>query len=122
MLEKGGALVPVPMHRSKRRARGYNPSELIAEELARLSCGKVIRLLRKTRETASQSTLPLVDRHVNVRGSFALQRRRTAPPRVVLVDDVATSGETLGECARVLFAGGAREVSAVTVAKTLRER
>lgn len=124
LLPPGSSLVPVPMHRAKRRERGYNPAELVAAELARATGGSVRRLLAKHRPTPSQSGLPLEERRRNVRDSLRIRRLPFSPPiptRVVLVDDVATSGATLDECARLLRQAGVREVDAVTVARTPRE-
>lgn len=134
------ALVPVPLHRSRERQRGFNQAALIARALP-LGCADV---LVRVRSTASQTDLPADERRSNVRGAFALRcdqrgsRRaslewlakcvplpsvRGTPVAVplcpVLVDDVATTGATLSECARVLREAGAKEVRAVTVARAL---
>lgn len=115
-------VVPVPMHRAKERERGYNPAERIAAELAVAAGQPMRRLLRKVRPTTPQSRLPLPGRRGNVAGSLAPARFAGAmPPRVVLVDDVATSGATLAEAARVLARAGVARIDAVTVARTVKD-
>jgi ComF family protein len=111
------AIVPVPMHRSKLRQRGYNQAELLGRALGRrlrLPCDA--GFLRKQTDRRPQSTLPRKERAANVRGAFV------ASPRVrgrslLLVDDVCTTGETLRACARALVAERAARVCAIVVAK-----
>jgi len=76
--------------------------------------------LRRVRATPSQTDLPAARRHANVRNAFALRRGADVTGCVVvLVDDVSTTGATLGACARVLLEGGAREVRALTAARVV---
>lgn len=117
------SVVPVPLHRRRQRARGFNQ----AKELARALGLPLVDALVRARPTAPQTDLPAGQRHRNVRGAFRLARRRWLPWRVadvrghviVLVDDVSTTGATLEACARVLKAAGAREVRALTVARVV---
>lgn len=122
LLGNADIAVPVPLHRSRRRGRGYNQ----ARDLARHLGLPVVDALRRTRATPSQTDLPAAARHGNVRGAFALARRRLPWPavnieglRIVLVDDVSTTGATIEACARVLRAAGAADVSAVTAARVV---
>ena len=113
-------VVPVPLHPSRRRERGFNQAALLARALP-LPCADA---LARIRATPSQTDLPADERRRNVKGAFALAsdaRLRAAVPGrcIVLVDDVATTGATLGECAKVLKEAGAGEVRAVTVARAL---
>ena len=122
-LEGADLTVPVPLHGSRRRARGFNQ----ALDLARGIGLPVARALRRVRATASQIDLPAAERHRNVRHAFAPARRpwarRAVSGRiVVLVDDVSTTGATLDECAHVLKAMGADEVRAVTAARAVMSR
>ena len=109
-------VVPVPLHRRRRRARGFNQ----AEELARHLGPRCRAVLVRTRATPSQTDLPAAQRHANVRAAFALRRRAdVAGLTVLLVDDVSTTGATLEACARVLRLAGAREVRALTAARVV---
>ena len=116
MLAASAAIVPVPLHRSKRRARGFDQAADLAHELGL----PVVAALRRVRATPAQATLPAAQRHGNVRGAFALTPagRALRNSTVVLVDDVSTTGATLDACARVLKGGGVTEVLALTAART----
>jgi ComF family protein len=116
------ALVPVPLHVRRQWSRGFNQTE----ELARHIGLPVWCVLRRVRHTAPQSGLSATERVRNVRNAFAIRplarRRRLGDARLILLDDVCTTGATLGECAGVLKAAGAQEVRALTIARTLRYR
>jgi ComF family protein len=114
--------VPVPLHPLRRWTRGFNQSEEIA---GALGAPPVWKTLRRTRRTPPQASLTATAREANVRGAFAPRRMRRAAARiagsrVVLLDDVATTGATLSACAVVLRSMGAAEVLALTAARTLR--
>jgi len=114
------AVVPVPVHPSRRRERGYNQSELLAARIAYLR-GLSLKsgILLKTRNTGSQTGLEREERVENVVGSFGLRRPdRLSGRKILLVDDVVTTGSTLRECARALLESGAREVSACVAASS----
>jgi ComF family protein len=116
VLEGADLAVPVPLHRSRLRQRGFNQASDLARGLG-LPC---VDALRRTRATSSQTDLPAARRHANVRDAFALRRRAVVEGRcVVLVDDVSTTGATLEACARILLEGGAREVRALTAARAV---
>lgn len=102
------AVVPVPLHRSKLRARGWNPAALLAKPLAReLAVPLDVRLLERVRATSTQAALAREARGDNVRGAFATRPRPHRPARrILLVDDVRTTGATLREAANALSAGG----------------
>lgn len=111
------AVVPVPMHRTKLRARGYNQAELLARALAkRMNVRCEPQLLTRTAERATQSKLNRLERRANVRGAFVASPR-AAERRVLIVDDVCTTGETLRACAAALGKGEAARVCAIVVAK-----
>lgn len=111
-------LVPVPLFTRRERVRGYNQSTLLARPLARrLGLTADDRTLVRARNTASQAETRTVDeRSVNVRGAFRCESRQLAGKRVLLVDDVSTTGSTLDSCARALLDGGAASVWALTFA------
>jgi ComF family protein len=119
LLAGADVVVPVPLHRSRLAARGFNQ----AAEIARHLGVPMAHGLRRVRPTRSQTDLPAARRHANVRGAFAVARR--FDPRglvVVLVDDVSTTGATLGGCAEPLLAAGASEVRALTAARVVTRR
>lgn len=104
----------VPLHWWRRWLRGYNQAELLAERLGRLSRRPVRRLLRRTRWTQPQTHLSRQARIENVRGAFATVRGvDISGKRVLLVDDVLTTGATASEASRVLGKAGASVAVAV---------
>jgi predicted amidophosphoribosyltransferase len=112
-----GAVVPVPAHPGRRRTRGYDPAELLARALARRTDLPLQRVLRRPGGATRQLGAP---RHVRrAPGRLAITAVRAAPREVVLVDDVHTTGATLGACAAALLRAGSRRVVAVTWARTL---
>lgn len=114
VLDGADALVPVPLHWIRQYRRGFNQ----AEELARHVGLPVVRALRRSRRTITQTDLPEAQRLENVSGAFRLRRgARITGQVLVLVDDVSTTGATLDACARVLLTGGAAEVRALTAAR-----
>lgn len=120
VLDGADALVPVPLHPKRERARGFNQAALLARALP---C-RIRPLLVRVRETQPQVELPEARRHGNVRNAFALKSARTdcSGMVLVLIDDVSTTGATLEACARVLRGAGAREVRALTAAKAVRRQ
>lgn len=112
-------IVCVPATPRARRARGYHAAETLAAALAsRLRIRFARRRLTKRRETEVQSRLPLGRRSANVRGAYRVTGR--PPERVLLVDDVATSGATARECARHLVRAGSRSVTVWCFARASR--
>jgi len=120
------AVVPVPLHRTKLRQRGFNQAELIARTAVKLNAApNRLRLragaLERKRETPSQTGLTRHQRRLNLRGAFAVAQPEGVKGReVLLVDDVYTTGATVSECARVLRQAGATKVWVATVARTLK--
>jgi ComF family protein len=112
--------VPVPLHASRRRHRGFNQSADLAGHLG----VPVADALRRVRATATQADLHAAQRHRNVRDAFAATRaaRALAGTTVLLVDDVSTTGATLDACARTLKAAGVVEVRALTAARVVTLR
>lgn len=115
------ALVPVPLHPRRQRQRGYNQAELIGRELSRwIERPVAAGWLERLKDTPSQTGLTLAQRVENVRGAFAA-RSKLDSRRILLVDDVCTTGATLNACARALKGAGAKSVQAVTVARVVQE-
>ena len=108
----------VPPDRDRALTRGHHPPERLARELGRRWELPVEPLLGRTRETGRQRGLSRPERRRNVAGAF--RTTGNVPPRIVLVDDVYTSGATASAAASALRAGGARRVDVVTFARTLR--
>jgi ComF family protein len=114
-----GAIVPVPLHPARIRARGFQPAGVLAHALSRrLGVPLLPRLLARVRDTPSQTGRGRADRQRNVTGCFEAAPAASPPPTVWLVDDVVTTGATLGEAARALRRAGAGEVGAVCLART----
>jgi competence protein ComFC len=112
-------VVPVPLHRQRERERGYNQAALIAKPLAKmlgLPCKSV--LLTRIRPRPDKHILTLEERWESVRGAFATRPGSQIDNlRVLLLDDVMTTGATLDSCAKTLRDAGARSVVGVTVAR-----
>lgn len=104
-------IIPVPMHPKKKRARGYNQAELLARGISAL-CGIPVDAdtLYSTKKTGAQKQLDLRGRMKNLRGAFALKKDVYGAKRVLIVDDIYTTGSTVDEAARVLKAAGVRHV------------
>ncbi|MCK7577907.1 MAG: ComF family protein [Chromatiales bacterium] len=105
-------IVPVPLHRARLRARGYNQALELARPVARaLKVPIDARALQRVRATDAQSDLPFDARRRNVRGAFAVaDDTAVRDRRVVLIDDVMTTGNTVGAAAAALRAAGAAEI------------
>lgn len=115
---EGATLVPVPLHSTRQRERGFNQSEVIAAALAEALGLPLAPLLTRVKATRTQTRLNREQREHNVGGAFALGAAARVEPeaRYILVDDVFTTGATISECARVLReAGGAAGVDAFTL-------
>ncbi len=111
---------PVPLHQSRLEQRGFNQSELIAEVVAESIGRPLSSLLERTRPTLPQVDLPAPSRAANVRGAFQARLQEVIEAqRVLLIDDLHTTGATIAECARVLRRAGAAEVRAFTLARPL---
>jgi ComF family protein len=124
LLDDADVIAPVPLHWRRLFARRYNQSALLALGLGR-RCGVPVvpDLVVRLRPTVPQGKLTAHQRHRNVSGVFAVHPRRAAAlkgRRVLLVDDVQTTGATVEACARVLASGGARSVDVLTLARAFR--
>jgi ComF family protein len=112
-------VMPVPLHRGRLRWRGFNQAAMLAATVAR-RIGRPIDLktLIRVRATPPQTRQNRVERVRNLKRAFAVKRPlRVASRRILLIDDVMTTGATADECARVLIAAGARRVDVLTLAR-----
>jgi len=111
-------LVPVPLHSSRYRERGYNQSALLAHEIAHHTGIPVREMLKRHIRTKQQASKDRYERMKNVSGAFSLiDGLTTEHVSIGLVDDVVTTGSTMNECARVLRAAGARRIIAISVTR-----
>ena len=115
-------IVPVPLDRRRRRKRGFNQSELLANELGRISGLRVASgALLRERVTATQTGLTHRQRRLNVQSAFRVRRPEAVAGRnIALIDDVITTGATAGACARVLKRAGAARVVVLALARARR--
>jgi ComF family protein len=115
-------IIPVPLHRSRLRTRGFNQAVLLGGLFSsRLSIPMLADGLTRTRPTEPQIELSAEDRRKNVKGAFAVNRPdRIVGKRILLLDDVMTTGSTVNECAKVLIKAGAPSVVVATIARTAR--
>ena len=108
-------LVPVPIHASKKRERGFNQSHLLARDLSRLCGVPCAPLLARKVKTKSQTSLKREERLKNIKEVFICPDKTAVKgSAIILIDDVCTTSATLEECARMLKKVGAREVLALT--------
>lgn len=114
-------LVPVTLHPVRLRKRGYNQSELLARELGHLLDIPVnSSTLQRVRDTKSQMKLGANERHQNVKNAFVCRDERLSGQKIMLIDDVCTTGSTLDACADALKHSGAVSVWGLTLAKARR--
>lgn len=111
-------LVPVPLHKKQYRYRQYNQSEVLARKLSRATGIPVaVDTLARIKETKPQFTLNKQERALNIKDSFRVKNRFWLQgARVLVIDDICTTGSTINECARVLKQAGAEEVFGLVLA------
>ena len=114
-------VVPVPLHWRRQWRRGFNQAELLAREVARRRGFEVVKALRRVKASPSQAGLSKTARRLTVRGAFeARQGMDLAGKRVLLIDDVMTTGATAAACALALKRAGVKSVSLLTLARVDR--
>ncbi len=123
LVAEADLLVPVPLHWTRLFARRYNQAAVLAHAIHAAGGPPVgADCLMRRRRTPSQGKRNAAARQRNVRGAFAVKPGRTVRgSRILLIDDVFTTGATVGECARVLRRAGARQVDVLTLARTVRQ-
>jgi ComF family protein len=111
-------VIPVPLHPTRKRERGFNQAELLADSLSARANLPLRNVLERIRYTTTQTAFDRSERMENLHNAFRLRKNADVRGlRVLLIDDVLTTGSTLSECARVLKAGGAISVHAATAAR-----
>ena len=112
-------IITVPMFKNKKAVRGYNQSELIAKEIGtQLGLAFEKDVLIKIKNTQVQSTLNKTQRVENIKDAFTIKdNTRVKNKKVVLIDDIYTTGSTVNECSKVLKKAGVKEICVVTIAK-----
>jgi len=111
-------LIPIPISRRRRAQRAYNQSELLAQVLLRkIPCSTYSESLKKIRHTRAQSSLKADERFNNLTNSLAWQGENLAGTKILLIDDIATTGATLAEAAKTLKAAGAEKIWGLVLAK-----
>jgi ComF family protein len=119
-IKEYGLIIPVPLHFSRLRQRGFNQSLMLARKIGEMWNIKVsAEILIKLKHTTPQTMLSYKQRQKNVRGVFACRVNKAAGKKVLLIDDVYTSGSTVDECARVLKKNGSVKVDVLTLARTI---
>jgi ComF family protein len=118
---KPDCVIAVPLHPARLRERGFNQSQLLAVRISnRLGIPFLAEACQRVRDTPPQSSLPWKERDKNIRAAFSMRAGVDVRGKhVAIVDDVMTTGASLGEVANTLKQAGAREVSAWVVARTL---
>lgn len=115
------AIVSVPLHWRRRWQRGFNQADLLAREVSKRRRIPVLNALRRTKATVNQSGLTSAARRLNIAGAFQPRPGvNLQGKKVLLIDDVFTTGATAGACARALKKAGAGSVSLLTLARADR--
>lgn len=112
-------IIPVPMFKNKKSVRGYNQSELIAKEIAKeVGITFVKDVLVKIKDTRVQSTLTKTQRMENLKNVFSItDMSKIKGKKIILIDDIYTTGSTVNECSKALKQAGVKEICVVTIAK-----
>ena len=109
-------IVPIPLHGLKKASRGYNQSYYLAKGVAEIIPIKIKEIIKRKKFTVSQTTLSHKERQANVSGAFKIKRFADVKgKRIILIDDVITTGSTVSEAAKALKENGASEIFALSV-------
>lgn len=111
-------LLPIPLHQLKKAERGYNQSDFICKGISNvLGIPYKTNILKRTRFTLSQTTMTLEERKQNIQEAFMLKKKNAIEgKRIIIVDDVITTGATITECAKLLLENGADKIYAFSIA------
>jgi ComF family protein len=116
-------LIPMPMHRTKQRERGFNQAEIFTEKLSQKLNIPMSQILIRTHDTPPQSGLHPSQRIENVKGIFSIRKNENLRGRsFIIIDDIFTTGASLNECAKTLKSAGADKIFCMTLAITLKNK
>ena len=112
-------IIPVPIHKKRYKERGYNQSELLASEIARtLNISIEKHVLTKNVNNTPQSKLSKIERKNNANGVYKIiNAQKIKNKKIIIIDDIYTTGSTANECSKVLKQAGASEIAVFTIAK-----
>lgn len=119
-LKKYDIIIPVPISKKRKRRRGYNQSELIAKMIAKQANKLICRcdVLYKQKETLPQSSLNKEKRQENIKDAYYIKNKQVVQnKKILLLDDIYTTGSTVNECSKMLKQAGAKEIGVLTLAK-----
>ena len=118
-LEKYDIIIPVPIHKKRRLKRGYNQTELIAKEICKnISLELKTDVLIKQKNIKAQSELNKNERKQNIKNAFEIKNiNEIIDKKILLFDDIYTTGRTVNECSKILKKAGAKQIGVVTIAK-----
>ena len=119
ILKSYDTIIPVPISGKRKKQRGYNQSELIAREIAkRLGIDYDNQSLFKTKNIVEQSKLNKEERQKNIQGVYELRNQiMLKDKRILLIDDIYTTGSTVNECSRILSQAAPKKIGILTIAK-----
>lgn len=119
-LRKYDIIIPIPIHKKRKNTRGYNQSELISKEIVKKFTNLKIEtnVIIKDKNTIPQSLLNKRERNENVRNVYIIKNtEKINNKKVLLLDDIYTTGSTVNECSKLLKLNGAKEIGIITLAK-----
>lgn len=119
-LRKYDIIIPIPIHKKRKNTRGYNQSELISKEIVKKFTNLKIEtnVIIKDKNTIPQSLLNKKERNENVRNVYIIKNtEKINNKKVLLLDDIYTTGSTVNECSKLLKLNGAKEIGIITLAK-----
>ena len=119
LIKKYDIIIPVPIHKKRKNIRGYNQSELIAKEIAKGVQGLEYKtILKKIKNNVEQSSLNKMERLENVKNVYEIQNKDIIiNKKVILFDDIYTTGNTVNECSRILKENRAKEILVLSLAR-----
>jgi competence protein ComFC len=113
-------IIPVPLHRKRERQRGFNQARLLAEIIGRYYDKPVVSALERVKNTKAQFDLPRDERFQNIKQAFkVVDPKSVYNKRILLLDDIYTTGATIAECSRALKIAGARRVEVLTLSRAV---